>query len=285
LILVIFITAVVVFLSKNLPYLFTGWFWYLGTLVPVIGLVQVGKHSMADRYTYIPLTGLFIIIAWGAASIVRLRRSLWISLFVFFTCCIGAFMTVSWFQVQWWRNSLTLFQNTLAVTNKNYIIHNGLGVTLRNTGDLKGAEIHFQEALRIRPNFAEAHANLGSIYFLRKELDAAADHFREAIRHSPQNEYAHFNLGQVYLLRGRYPEAVAEYILALRIRPHDAEVHNYLGVALLCQNDIEGALAEFMTALSIQPNYAKAKSNLTSALEIKEHLKSGYKVSPSSLHP
>ena len=276
------ITVTVLFLSKKHPYLFTGWFWYVGTLAPVIGLVQVGAQCMADRYTYLPLTGLFIIIAWGATDILRQRPAVRIFLYPVSLCIIGVLMILSWYQVQHWRSSLALFRHTLAVTKENYLAHNDMGVTLQNLHDLSGAESHFQEALRIRPKFAEAQANLGIIYGQRKDFDRAELHLREAIRLFPRYQFAHFNLGQVYLIQKKYGEAIAEYIRALKIRPDDPETHNYLGVAFIAQNNIDGAKREFETALRILPDYPKARINLSTVLEMKERLNPR---SQSSLSP
>ncbi len=271
--LIIAMTAMVMLLLKKHPYLFTGWFWYVGSLVPVIGLVQVGTQSMADRYTYIPLTGLFIIIAWGTVDIINFRRSLRYLLPLLLSFSIGAFITVSRLQVQHWRNSLTLFHHTLAVTRENYFAHNGMGVALRSLGDIRGAEMHFKETLRIRPKFAEAHANLGGIYFLRKEFDVASDHFLVALRISPRYLDARFNLAQVYLIQEKYTDAIAVYRYILMEKPDHAEAHNYLGVALICQMDVEGAIGEFKTALRIHPQYAKARINLSNALAMQERFK------------
>ena len=265
-------TAIVMYLSKNHPYLFTGWFWYVGTLVPVIGLVQVGSQSMADRYTYIPLTGLFIIIAWGAADIFDKRHRLRIYFASFSAFAICAFMIVSWFHIQYWQSSFTLFKQTLAVTKESSMAHNGMGVALRILGDSEGAEFHFKEAIRIRPRFAEAQANLGVVYYELNRLDLAAVHLREAIQIAPRYGDAHFILGQVYLMQEKYGEAAAEYKLALSVKPDHADAHNYLGVALICQNDVEGAIREFETALRIQPNYGKARINLSNAREIRNIL-------------
>lgn len=267
--LILSITATVLLLSQNHPYLFTGWFWYLGTLVPVIGLIQVGSQCMADRYTYIPLTGLFIIMAWGAVDMIRRRPAWRFFLYPASLCTLGVLMLLSCHQVQHWRSSLALFRHTLSVTHENYLAHNDMGVTLQNLGDSKGAESHFKEALRILPRFSEAHANLGIIYGQRRDFDRAALHLREAIRLFPRYHFAQFNLGQVYLIQKRYGEAAAEYLLALRIRPDDPETHNYLGVALIAQNDVDGAVREFETALQILPDYGKARINLTTALEMK----------------
>lgn len=267
--LVIGITALIAYLSKSHPYLFTGWFWFVGTLVPVIGLVQVGSQSMADRYTYIPLTGLFIIIAWGGADIFSRQYSSRICLYLLSAFLISAFMVVSWFQIHHWQNSVALFKHTLAVTKESPMAHNSLGVALRILGDSGGAEFHFKEALRIRPSFAEAHVNLGVMDYEHNKLDLAAIHFREAIRISPRYEDAHFNLGNVYLMQEKYSDAAAEYSIVLGVRPDHAEAHNYLGVALIWQENIEGATREFEAALRVEPKYAKARINLSNALEIR----------------
>jgi protein O-mannosyl-transferase len=271
-ILIVFISTMAVLLIKNYPYFITGWFWYLGTLVPVIGLVQVGTQSMADRYTYIPLTGLFIVIVWGTADIIKKRYLLKVFVYLFSVCIICVFMIVSWFQIQQWRNSITLFKHTLAVTKENYFAWNGMGVALRMIGDFNGAELHFKEALRIRPLFAEAHANLGGIYYRSNELNDATFHLHEAIRLSPRFENAVFNLGHVYLVQKKYAEAADEYKKLLKLSPNNAEVHNYLGVALICQKNIDEAVREFQTALKIQPTYTKAKINLSNALKMKNSL-------------
>jgi len=271
--LIISVTATVFFLYKRHPYLLTGWFWYLGTLVPVIGLVQVGAQSMADRYTYIPMTGLFIIMVWGAADRFGQREAWRSFLYPVSLCILALLMVLSWHQVQHWRSSLALFRNTLAVTRENYLAHNDMGVTLQNLQDSKGAESHFLEALRIRPRFAEAHANLGIVYGQRQDFERAVVHLREAIRLFPRYPFALFNLGQVHLIQKRYGEAVSAYLLALRVRPDDPEIHNYLGVALIAENKIDEAIGEFETALRLLPDYGKARINLSTAMEMRERQK------------
>lgn len=238
LILIISITAMVIFLSKRYPYLFTGWFWFVGTLVPVIGIVQVGNQAMADRYTYIPLTGLFIITVWGAADIVKKNKSFKTSIYSLSALIICALMVVSWFQVQRWRNNIVLFQHALAVTKDNFLAQNGMGVALRMVGDFRNAEVYFRESIRLYPKYLDAH----------------------------------FNLGNAYLMGKKYPEAIDEYKVILKIKPDDAEAHNYLGVALICQNEIDEAIREFEAALRIRPNYAKAKINLFNARNIKNKI-------------
>lgn len=268
--LIFFITAMVVRLSNNHPYLFTGWFWYVGTLVPVIGLVQVGGQSMADRYTYVPLTGLFIIIGWCAEHIISHKKSLrnsFCTLSVFLICIL---MIVSWFQIQKWRNSVTLFQHTLSVTKKNCLAHNSMGGALQLNGELRDAEHHFKEAIRFCPRFAEAHNNLGILYMNLDNFDLATAHFHEAIKISPWYVEAHFNLGQFYLLQKKFAEATAEYDMVLKGKPDHAKAHANRGVALVQLKDIDGAIQGFEAALRIDPEYVKARVYLANALEMKK---------------
>lgn len=231
--LIISLTAMVVRMRNKYPYIFTGWFWYVGTLVPVLGLVQVGEQSMADRYTYIPMTGLFIIITWGLADILNYKKSLRnvFYAFSFFLMCL--LMTVSWFQIQKWRDSLTLFQHTLSVTTKNYVAHSCMGNALRLNGDLRGAERHFKEALRVGPISAVTNNTLGVLYMDLLNLDLAKAHISEAIRISPRYADAYSNLGMIYSMQKKYVEAIAVYDIALIVEPDYAVAYGNRGVVYL----------------------------------------------------
>jgi tetratricopeptide (TPR) repeat protein len=269
---VISITVIVILFSKSKPYIFTGWFWFTGTLIPVIGLVQVGSQSMADRYTYIPLVGLFIIIIWGVTDVINNKKLLTIYLHLIITPVITTLMLMSWLQIQYWENSMTVFKRAISITRNNYIAHDGMGVVLRMAGDLDRAEHHFKEALHIRPKYSQAHANIGLLYFQRNEIELSKKHFIKAIHFSPRFKEARLNLGHLYLFQKKYKEAIFEYNQILKYHADDAEAHNYLGVALICENNIDGAIREFNEALRIQPNYTKAQINLTNAREIKNIL-------------
>ncbi len=193
LLLLLSISILVVRARGRRPYLPVGWFWYLGTLVPVIGLVQVGPQAMADRYTYVPLIGLFLMIAWTAAETGYKRSALRISL------CAGIlipFLAVgSWLQVRSWRTSLTLFEHALAVTRDNLIAHNNLGNIFARQGRFKEARYHLSEALRLNPDHAASHNNLGGVLMQQGQFQEAIAHLSKAVQIDPEMQAAHYNLG------------------------------------------------------------------------------------------
>jgi len=222
------ISVLVIRATRRFPYLAIGWLWYLGTLVPVIGLVQVGSHAMADRYTYVPLIGLFIIIAWGLADLAATWRYRRVVLAMSAVILVLAFAVCASFQVRHWQNSVTLFEHTLDVTAGNYLAHYNLGASLAERGRLDEAIGHYAKALRIKPDLHEAHNNWG-----------------------------------VGLWRqGRIKEAISHYAEALRIKPNDAMAHNNLGIALARQGKPAEAVAHFRQALRINPDYMLARKNL-----------------------
>jgi hypothetical protein len=176
------VTVLVVRFARRYPYLAVGWLWYLGTLVPVIGLVQVGAQAMADRYTYVPLIGLFIMIGWGVPDMLAGWRHRKTALVISAGLVLSIFMVVTSLQIRYWHDSITLFTHTLAVTTRNFIIHNTLGIALARQGRQEEAIAQYMEALRIYPQDAEAHINLGNVLILQGRLDEANAHFAEALR-------------------------------------------------------------------------------------------------------
>jgi protein O-mannosyl-transferase len=253
---------------RRYPYLPVGWFWYVGTLVPVIGFVQVGDQAMADRYTYVPLIGLFIIVAWGIPDLlaqlpVRLRT---IALptaagLVIVACAIAARA-----QLQYWQDSTTLWTRTLEVTTGNHIAHNNLGVVLADQGKLDDAISHYSEALRIKPNYADAHNNLGVALSDQGKLDEAIAQYSEALRIKPDYVDAHNNLGVALAEQGKLDEAIAQYSEALRIDPDDVKAQNNWGNALASEGKLDQAIAHYSAALHINPDYAEAHNNFAAAL-------------------
>jgi tetratricopeptide (TPR) repeat protein len=260
------ISILVVRRARRYPYLVVGWLWYIGTLVPVIGLVQAGYQAMADRYTYIPLIGLYIIIAWGVAEIVPRwpHRRLY---FATLSTTLFLFLIVlTWKQVQYWKNSISLFEHTLEVTSDNWLYNNNLGIALDRAGHSDDAIKHYLEALRIKPDYAGAHYNLG-IALGRKGLpDEAIKHYLEALRIKPDYAEAHNNLGIALDRKGHSDEAIDHYLEALRIKPDYAEAHNNLGFALYRKGHSDEAIDHYLQALRIKPDYAKAHYNLGIAL-------------------
>jgi tetratricopeptide (TPR) repeat protein len=190
----IIITVIVLCYIQDYPYLFIGWFWYLGTLIPVIGIVQVGAQAMADRYTYIPLIGLFIMVAWGIHDLLKDWRLKKIIMIVSATVTIFVLMITSWLQVQIWENSVTLFQHAIAVTHRNYIAHNNLGSAFTQQGNYEKALFHYKEALKISPNYSDAHNNVGAILLWNGKIGDAVKEFQLALKAEPGHGLAEKNL-------------------------------------------------------------------------------------------
>ncbi len=258
------ISFLVIIAIRKKPYIIVGWLWYIGTLIPVIGLVQIGGQSMADRYTYIPLIGLFIIIGWGTPELVARWRYRKILLFTTSTIVILILMTITWKQVKHWKNNITLFENTLKVTSNNFKIHTNLGTALYNQGKVNEATIHLLEALRINPDYALTHSTLGVAFHSQGKIDKAIYHYSEALRIKSDDPLTHYNLGIVLHRQGKIDKAIYHYSEVLRIKPDFEKAHNNLGVALLSKGDQHGAIYHFREAVRIKPDYIEAKNNLKS---------------------
>ncbi|HUH66503.1 MAG TPA: tetratricopeptide repeat protein [Syntrophales bacterium] len=225
-------TFLIVRVAKTHPYLATGWLWFIGTLVPVIGVVQVGYQSMADRYTYIPMIGIFIAIVWAVQDIagrLRLPRAILPALAA---CVTAALMMVSFFQVRYWQNSITLFAHTLAVTKNNAVIEADMGGSLLERGMFAEAIPHLEAALKIAPD------NLDTQY----------------------------NLANALARQGRLEKAISYYDGILRVRPDEAAVHNNLGIALAQLGRMSEAVSHFREAVRIRPDFPEARANLGKAL-------------------
>jgi Flp pilus assembly protein TadD len=265
-VLLLCITVLIVRAALQRPYLIMGWLWYLGTLVPVIGLVQVGGQAMADRYTYVPLIGLFIIIAWGIPELVGKWKHKRVFLAISSTAVLIGLMVCTWLQVGTWRNSVALFEHALSVSPQNHVAHNNLGLELAKEGKTKEAVYHYSEAVRIRPTYDGAHNNLGHILQRQGRLAEADVHLREALRLNPKSAAAHNNLGIVLERQGRLEEAISHYNEALRLKPDHVKAYNNLGIALARQGRLEEAILRFSEALRINPNLAETHNNLGIAL-------------------
>jgi tetratricopeptide (TPR) repeat protein len=220
--------------ARRFPYLIVGWLWYLGTLIPVIGLVQVGLQSMADRYTYVPLIGIFIMIAWGIPELLnrwRYRR------FALASAAVGilfALMVITYVQTGYWRNNIILYEHAIKVTSENAWAQNNLGYALSLQGKTREAIAHFQKAISIN-NPADAHYNLGTMLASEGKLDEAIYQFRESIHISPGYAKAYNNLGNALLYQGRLDEAIASYREALRLNPEYTLAQENLKNALAAQ--------------------------------------------------
>ena len=259
-------TFLIIRTLKRYPYLTTGWLWYLGTLVPVIGLVQVGVQAMADRYTYVPLIGVSIMVAWGVPEFLKKWRHRNAALATVAVITLSIFSFVAWKQVGYWQNSTTLFKHTLEKTTNNPIMLNNMGNVLEGEGRLDEAISHYTEALRIDPNLSDSYNNIGLALTKQGRADEAIPNFLKAIRINPNHAAAHYNMGTVLASRGKLDEAIYHFRESIRIKPDYAKAHNNLGNVLLMQGRIDEAIDSYREALRINPDYVMAHENLKNAL-------------------
>jgi protein O-mannosyl-transferase len=256
------ITVLVIVQRRARPYLEVGWFWYLGMLVPVIGLIQVGVQSRADRYTYLPIIGIAIMLAWGAADLVARLPALKPAMAAVAVALCASWMVLTWLDLQSWRNSVALFQHAVEATQDNYVAYSNLGAALRHDGRVDAAIPNFERALSIKPHFADAHNGLGEALLAEGRLEEASPHLAEAVRLDPQSASAHVNLGSALSKRGDSNAAADQYRIALQLDPNSAPAHSGLGVALAEQRRTAEALAQLYESIRIDPDYADAHYNL-----------------------
>ncbi|OHE89167.1 MAG: hypothetical protein A3G75_16095, partial [Verrucomicrobia bacterium RIFCSPLOWO2_12_FULL_64_8] len=213
------VSVAVIRAARRCPYLPVGWLWYLGTLIPVIGLIQAGDQALADRFSYVPLVGLFIMVAWGIPELLARWRYRSIALPATAGLTLLACAISSWNQVQYWKSSMTLWTRTLNVTTGNYRAHHNLGLALAISGKGDEASAYFSEALRLKPDFAEAHNNLGSALANQGKFDQAIAHFSEALRFKPDSAEAHYRLGLALARLGKGDQAIPHFSDAIRLKP------------------------------------------------------------------
>ena len=212
---------------KRYPYLSVGWFWYFGTLIPAIGLVQVGAQGMADRFTYLPFVGLFIMIAWGVPDLLKNWRYKNIVLSLLAGIILTIFTVCSWFYVQYWQNSKTISRHALDVTENNYQAEYNLAYALWQEKRTEEAIHHFREALKIKPN-PGVHRNLGRLLAGKGDFNGAIRHYNEILKVKPGDFESHQRLGILYAQKGELKKAFYHFQTALSINPNDARSHNAL---------------------------------------------------------
>src|ERR1700677_691371 len=297
LLLLLALTAGAGLLRRKQPFVLMGWLWYLGMLVPVIGILQVGGQTYADRYTYLPQIGLAIAAAWAAAEWTGTQR-------VFLMGAAGMVLCVLAFaachQTAYWRDNITLWNHTLESTGDNAVARNNLGLALYQQGKIEEAGNQYREALRIDPAYAQFHNNLANVLFRQKRTDEAVAEYSEALKINPDSAVAHNNLGLALLQQGHADEAadecrealrldpayteakgnldntllqlgqtddvIAKNREALRLDPANADAHCNIGNALLQQGRTDEAIIEYREALKINPAYPEAHYNLGNAL-------------------
>ncbi len=242
------VTALAVWQVRRRPFLAVGWFWYLGTLVPVIGLVQIGEQSMADRFTYVPLIGVFIALVWLVADALAPWRRRAIVLAPAGAAALVACGILTARQAETWTNSRTLFEHALAVTTDNAIAHCNLGNALLAEGNPREAWRHYAEAVRLKPDYPAARNNLGAMLTSAGRYDEAAAEYREALRLCPTLADVWQNWGFLLLMQGRTEEAIARLREALRLAPDHIDAHKNLGIALVRQRKYAEALGHLRGA-------------------------------------
>jgi protein O-mannosyl-transferase len=266
------ISMVVLRERRSRPYLAVGWLWYLGTLVPVIGLIQVGAQARADRYTYLPMVGLSIMLAWGLAEVLKSQAAISAAIVACLACAV-----LSEAQIQYWRNSETLFRHALEVTSGNYLAHHNLGVALADEGRFAEAIEQYQAALQIEPYAANVETDYGNALARSGHIPEAIAHYQAALAVLPDSPIVHNDLANAFAATpGSMAQAVAEYQTALRLKPDYEEARNNLahvqsnaaeaqynlGVELAKSGKPEAATPHFEEALRLKPDYVDAHNNL-----------------------
>ncbi|MDB6021833.1 MAG: Tetratricopeptide 2 repeat protein [Pedosphaera sp.] len=256
-------------LLQRRPYLAVGWFWFLGTLVPVIGLVQVGSQTMADRYAYVPFIGLFIMLAWGLAEFAegtkRRREVVGASALALAGC-----LFLTWRQVGYWRDSEALFKHAIAATGDNFVACSNLGGFLMAHNKPDEAIHYFGEALRMYPQSADAHANLGEAMVEQGNAEQGVEHLVKALELEPNQIEAHFDLGKALAKQGKTPDAITEFREAVRLRPDWTEARQQLVLTLAAAGDLAGAVAEMSAIAQADPANPQPQAQLA-ALFSQQH--------------
>jgi len=297
--LLIAITIIALRQAAKRPFLIVGWLWFLGTLVPVIGIVQVGGQAMADRYHYIPSIGLFCALVFGAADFVKAKHLPRAAVGGFATALLLIFAALTWVQVGLWRDSATLFSHTLSVTSDNLVIEYNLGHVLGRQGKYDESVKHFAEAIRINPNYYDALINMGMTLAYQNKFTEAIDYYDKALAVEPNSAKTYMekalalakqgklsealpqfnkarelapddadirtNLGLLLIHQGKPQEAIEQLNEALRLNPNSAEAHNNMGLVLMGQGKLEESIAQFSIALRLKPQLAIAQENLRRA--------------------
>ena len=255
--LILGITVFLVVKRRRYPFLLIGWLWFVGTLVPVIGLVQTGAQAMADRYTYIPSLGVLVFAIWGAYELTRRWHYGVIALSVAVGAAIALCMVLTRQQLAHWRNSEALFRHAIEVTENNCLAHVKLGIALNKKGQTDEAISQHQEAIRLKPDFAEAHSNLGIALDKKGRTDEAIHQYQEAIRLKPDDANAYYNLGIALAKKGQADEAIRQYQEAIRLKPDFAQAHNNLGYLWAEHGEnLDQARAVIEKAVKLEPKNA-----------------------------
>ena len=252
------VSGLVIARRRTAPWMLIGWLWFLGTLVPMIGLIQVGGQAMADRYSYLPMIGLLIAVVW---SLPRMRRGM----AAVSVIAIVALTATTWRQIGSWRDSVTLWSHAIEASDDNYVAHTNLAVELARRGgdfNLAQAEANYRAALRIRPDWSTAHNGLGALLANRGDIDGAIAAYRRAIEIRPDFAVAHRNLANQLASQGRSDDAIEHFRRALELRPADSKAHLLFGFELARRDDLPAAAEQFRAALRDAPDNKDAQAAL-----------------------
>jgi Flp pilus assembly protein TadD len=260
--LLVAITVLVLGPGRRWPYLPVGWLWYLGTLVPVIGLVQVGAQGMADRYTYLPLIGVFLMLTWGVADLATAWRMPHQYLAVFGAAVVSACAVLTWIQVGYWSSSLHLWERAAEVVPNSIVAHMNAGTCYYDQRRFSDARKEFEKAAALDPKRAEPHVNLGNVLADLDLLEGAVTEYRKAIDLDPERALPHTNLGKLLAQRGHWREALTEYHSAIELDPSDAAPHDNLGTLLWQLGRLDEAAAEYRRAIELDPADTNPRNNL-----------------------
>jgi tetratricopeptide (TPR) repeat protein len=252
--LLIVITVLVLLRLRRSPWLTVGWLWFVGMMVPVIGILQVGRQGMADRYTYLPAIGLFLAVVWEVADLTGRRRVTKFAMGAVAAGLLAVLALACRMQVDTWKNSKTLFLHAIVVTDRNYLAHLNYGVALAHEGNADAAMKEYYKALAIQPNMMEAQAALGNALHQQGRYYQALPHLRLAIRLNPESAQLHHTLAINLEDMGLHDEAIDELEEALEISPRFADAEYGLGSILQKQGNTDEALEHYQKALKINPD-------------------------------
>ena len=258
----ILLSAVSIYIGRVRKYVIVGWLWFIGTLVPMAGLVQAGEQSMANRYMYISMTGLFIIAAWAAKDIAATRRRWKMVLTAIAAVLLLSAIILTRMQVKHWQNSMTLFEYTLNVSKNNAIAENSYGCALYEADRLDEAGLHLNKAIRIAPMFSEAHNNLGHVLLKQGKVNEAIICFNEFIEHRQDSAEAYYSMALALSMQEKYNDAVKYFAKALELNPEYPNAHWRMGTALLAAGKTGEAVKHLEEALQTEPNNAEVYVSL-----------------------
>lgn len=256
------VSGMVISWMRRFPFLFVGWFWFLGTLVPVIGLIATGPSAMADRYCYLPAMGIYVILVWGCYEVLKNFKFREYFFAIVSGIVLVMLTAVSMEQVRYWQNSISLFTHTLSVTRDNHIAHVNLGGALAKKNRPDEAIAHFKRAAEIEPDNYKIYNNIGVVYFRKGDFEKSGAHFRQAIKIRPENDLAYRYLGIMATDAGQLEDAIRFLSRAVEINPYNLDAHINLGIALAEDGKFDGAIYHFHRAIDINPRDEKAYFNL-----------------------